>query len=114
MKPWKKAVKKENPPELALNYDPAESMMYWSMHHRQDRHMVMRAVEMAVWQRQGAVSVVLHSDRGCQFTSGDYQKLLKQHGLVSRMSAVGHCGDEGFFGMLKRERTHHRRYPNNQ
>ncbi len=27
----------------------------WSMHHRQDRHMVIRAVEMAVWQRQGKV-----------------------------------------------------------
>jgi len=86
----------------------------WSMHHRQDRHMVMRAVEMAVWHRQGSASVILHSDRGCQFTSGDYQKLLKQHGLVSSMSAVGHCGDnaacEGFFGMLKRERIYHRLY----
>lgn len=33
---------------------------------------------------------------------------------VSVMSAVGHCADnaacEGFFGMLKRERVHHRRY----
>ena len=86
----------------------------WSMHHRQDRHMVIRAVEMAVWQRQGAASVILHSDRGSQFTSSDYQKLLKKHSLVSSMSAVGHCGDnaacEGFFGMLKRERIHHRRY----
>jgi len=60
----------------------------WSMHHR-----------------QGAACVILHSDRGCQFTSGDYQKLLKQHGLVSSMSAVGHCGDnaacEGFFWHAK-------------
>ena len=38
----------------------------WSMHHRQDRHMVIRAVEMAIWQRQGGWSVILHSDRGCQ------------------------------------------------
>ncbi|MCG8523736.1 MAG: IS3 family transposase [Pseudomonadales bacterium] len=86
----------------------------WSMHHRQDRHMVIRAVEMAVWQRQGKVSVILHSDRGRQFTSGDYQRYLGGNRLVSSMSAVGHCGDnaacEGFFGMLKRERIHHRRY----
>ena len=34
----------------------------WSMHHRQDRQMVLRAVEMAVWQRQGSRSVILHSD----------------------------------------------------
>ncbi len=86
----------------------------WSMHHRQDRRMVMRAVEMAVWQKQGDGSSVLHSDRGSQFTSGDYQRLLKEHGLVSSMSAVGHCADnaacEGFFGVLKRERINHRKY----
>ena len=86
----------------------------WSMHHRQDRHMVMRAVEMAVWQRQEQHNVVLHSDRGTQFTSGDYQKLLKRENLISSMSAVGHCADnaacEGFFGMLKRERINYRQY----
>lgn len=36
----------------------------WSMHHRQDRQMVTRAVQMAVWQRQGRDLVILHSDRG--------------------------------------------------
>ena len=86
----------------------------WAMHHRQDRHMVIRAVEMAIWQRQEATKVILHSDRGCQFTSGDYQQFLGQNTLISSMSAVGHCGDnaacEGFFGVLKRERIHHRRY----
>ena len=86
----------------------------WSMHHRQDRHMVMRAVEMAVWQRQEQNNVVLHSDRGTQFTSGDYQKLLKRENLTSSMSAVGHCADnaacEGFFGVLKRERINYRQY----
>ncbi len=87
----------------------------WSMHHRQDRHMVIRAVEMAIWQRQGGWSVILHSDRGCQFTSDDYQRFLKRNTLVCSMSAVGHCGDnaacEGFFGMLKRDRVHRRKYP---
>lgn len=86
----------------------------WAMHHRQDRHMVIRAVEMAIWQREEATPVILHSDRGCQFTSGDYQQYLDRNTLVSSMSAVGHCGDnaacEGFFGVLKRERVHHRRY----
>ena len=32
----------------------------WAMHHRQDRHMVIPAVEMAIWQRQGASTVILH------------------------------------------------------
>lgn len=89
-------------------------VMGWSMHHRQDRHMVVRAVQMAVWQRQGSDEVILHSDRGGQFISGTYQKFLGGNALVSSMSAVGHCADnaacEGFFGMLKRERVLHRRY----
>lgn len=86
----------------------------WSMHHRQDRHMVVRALQMAVWQRQGTAKVIVHSDRGCQFTSGAYQKFLTANAMVSSMSAVGHCADnaacEGLFGMLKRERVNHRSY----
>jgi putative transposase len=87
----------------------------WSMHHRADRQMVLRAVAMAVGQRHGSGPVILHSDRGSQFRSGDYQRFLKRHALICSMSAVGHCGDnaacEGFFGMLKRERTHRTKYP---
>lgn len=86
----------------------------WSMHHRQDRQMVIRAVEMAIWQRQGGWSVILHSDRGSQFRSRDYQQYLTQNTLICSMSAVGHCGDnaacEGFFGMLKRERVNRKKY----
>lgn len=87
----------------------------WSMHHRQDRQMVIRAVEMAVWQRRESCDVILHSDRGSQFRSTDYQRFLKENSLVCSMSAVGHCGDnaacEGFFGVLKRERTNRMKYP---
>lgn len=86
----------------------------WSMHHRQDRHMVIRAVQMAVWQRQDNDPVILHSDRGSQFRSGDYQRFLKLNTLICSMSAVGHCGDnaacEGFFGVLKRERVNRSKY----
>lgn len=87
----------------------------WSMHARQDRQMVIRAVQMAVWQRQGRDEVILHSDRGSQFRSGDYQGYLAANGLICSMSAVGHCGDnaacEGFFGLLKRERVYRTSYP---
>jgi putative transposase len=86
----------------------------WSMSSVQDRHMVLKAVLMACWQRQDRNAVILHSDRGTQFTSADYQQFLQDHHITSSMSAVGHCGDnaamEGFFGLLKRERVHRRRY----
>ncbi len=87
----------------------------WSMHHRQDRQMVIRAVQMAVWQRQEQHPLILHSDRGSQFRSGDYQDYLAANGLLCSMSAVGHCGDNaacgGFFGLLKRERIYRTTYP---
>ena len=86
----------------------------WSMSSIQDRHMVIKAVLMACWQRPDREPLVLHSDRGTQFTSGEYQRFLADHNIVSSMSAVGHCADnaaaEGFFGMIKRERIHRKRY----
>ena len=86
----------------------------WSMSAVQDRQLVLQAVLMALWQREERSPVILHSDRGCQFTSDEYQRFLKGHNLVCSMSAVGSCADnalvEGFFGMLKRERVNRRRY----
>ena len=86
----------------------------WSMSARQDRHLVLQAVLMACWQRPRGQSVILHSDRGTQFTSYEYQRFLKDHDITLSMSAVGHCADnaaaEGFFGMLKRERVNRTTY----
>jgi putative transposase len=86
----------------------------WAMSDIQDRQLVLKAVLMALWQRSSKAPVVLHSDRGTQFTSGEYQQFLQGHQLVCSMSAVGHCGDnaaaEGFFGLLKRERVNRRCY----
>lgn len=73
----------------------------WSIIHRQDRQMVIRAVEMAIWQRYGDWSVILHSDRDSQFTGADYQRFVSRYTLICSMSAVEHCGDnaacEGLF-----------------
>ena len=79
-----------------------------------DRHLVLKAVMMACWQRPDRSWVILHSDRGTQFTSAEYQQFLEDHHIVSSMSDVGHCADnapaEGFWGLLKRERIYRRRY----
>jgi putative transposase len=86
----------------------------WSMSPQQDRHLVVQAVLMAVWQRPAGTPVILHSDRGCQFTSEEYQQFLAAHQVTSSMSAVGSCADiaaaESFFCVLKRERVHRRHY----
>ena len=86
----------------------------WAMSRSQNRQLVLQAVLMALWQRESRQPAILHSDRGCQFTSDGYQRFLKGHNLTCSMSGVGSCADsaacEGFFGMLKRERVNHRRY----
>lgn len=86
----------------------------WSMHHRQDRQMVIRAVEMAIWQRQGDWSVILHSDRGTQYSSDDWLRFCKTHQLEPSMSRRGNCWDnavaESFFSSLKKERIKKRIY----
>lgn len=86
----------------------------WSMQPQLTRDLVLQAVLMAVWQRQGVEPVILHSDRGAQYTSQEFQAFLRDHGIVSSMSGVGNCYDnavaESFFGLLKRERVHRRQY----
>jgi putative transposase len=93
----------------------SKKVVGWAMDTLQDRHLVLRAVLMALWQR-GARSepVILHSGHGTQFTCEEYQQFLAGHNLVCSMSAVSHCGDnaaaEGFLGILKRERVNRRHY----
>lgn len=86
----------------------------WSMSPHQDRHLVVQAVLMALWQRPDHTPVILHSDRGCQFTSEEYQRFLAAHHITGSMSAVGSCADnaaaESFFGVLKRERVNRQQY----
>ena len=86
----------------------------WSMSPRQERQLVLQAVLMALWQREEHTPVILHSDRGCQFTSDQYQRFLKGHRLICSMSATSSCADnapaESFFGLLKRERVNRCQY----
>jgi putative transposase len=86
----------------------------WSMSARQDCQLVVQAVLMAIWQRPTRTPVILHSDRGCQFTADEYQQFLVAHQVTCSMSAVGSCADnaaaESIFGRLKRERVNRRQY----
>ena len=86
----------------------------WSMSSRMKKQLVIQSVLMALWRKQDKQSVILHSDRGSQYISHEYQQFLKDHHIVSSMSAVGSCYDnaaaESFFGVLKRERVNRRHY----
>ena len=56
-----------------------------------------------------------HSDRGCQYTSTEYQAVLDKEGITVSMSRRGNCWDnavaESFFATLKTELVHRRSWP---
>jgi putative transposase len=81
----------------------------WSLNSRMSRKLVMDALQMAIWQRRPAPGLLFHSDRGSQYCSTDFQKMLKKYKMISSMSRKGNCWDnsvaESFFGSLKTERV---------
>lgn len=86
----------------------------WSMSSRMKSSLVCDALKMALWQRRPAPGLIVHSDRGSQYASKDYRRLLKAHGFIGSMSRKGDCWDnavaESFFGSLKQERVQWRHY----
>jgi putative transposase len=86
----------------------------WSMSERINSKLVMNALNMAVQQRNPEPDLLHHSDRGSQYTGGQYRNLLSDSIMLSSMSRTGNCWDnapsESFFGTLKTELTHHRAY----
>jgi putative transposase len=79
----------------------------WAMDRRMTDELVKEALRMALYRRKINSSVLLHSDRGSQYASKDYQQLLNQHGIQCSMSRKGNCWDnapmESFFKTLKVE-----------
>ncbi len=88
----------------------------WSMAPTMHAGLVISALSLALQQRRPSPGLVLHSDRGTQYASAEYQALLVQHGVVCSMSRKGNCWDnavmERFFLNLKMERVWQRRYAN--
>ena len=71
------------------------------------KQLVIDAILMAIWRRKPAPGLIFHSDRGSQYCSNDFQRLMKSHAIKSSMSRKGDCWDnavaESFFGTLKLE-----------
>jgi putative transposase len=57
------------------------------------RDLAIRALDMAVALRQPPKGCIHHTDRGSQYCSNDYQKLLTKHGFEVSMSGKGNCYD---------------------
>jgi len=81
---------------------------------RMTTDLIVRALQQAVTVRRPAAGLIHHSDRGSQYCSHEYQELLRSSGIEASMSRKGNCYDnapvESFWGTLKTELVHHRRY----
>jgi transposase InsO family protein len=84
----------------------------WAMRGHMRTDLVLEALAMAIGQRVPGPGLLQHSDRGTQYTSDGYQRLLRSHGITCSLSRRGNCWDnavvESFFGTLKRELVHRR------
>ncbi|MFJ5357459.1 IS3 family transposase, partial [Pectobacterium sp. CHL-2024] len=92
----------------------SRAVIGWSMSSRMTAQLACDALQMALWHRKRPKNVIVHTDRGGQYCSADYQTLLKRHNLHGSMSAKGCCYDnacvESFFHSLKVECIHGERF----
>ncbi len=84
------------------------------MGERLTKNLVSESLFKAVAAKRPAQGLIHHSDRGSQYCSYEYRNILERFGLKASMSRKGNCFDnapmESFWGTLKQELVHHRRY----
>lgn len=85
-----------------------------SMGDRMTKELVINALDSACKRYRPAPGALIHSDRGSQYCSNDYQNYLKRRGFICSMSRKGNCWDnapmEAFWGKMKYEWLHGRRF----
>ena len=90
----------------------------WAASSRMTRQLAIDALDAAVGSHSFIDGLVHHSDRGSQYASADYQKVLKTNGMRCSMSRKGNCYDnavaENFFKLLKTEWVNHYQYKTRQ
>ena len=79
----------------------------WAVSAVNDRHLVIKALDMALRRRCPGAGLLHHSDQGSPYASEDYQRVLEAHGITCSMSRRGNCYDnavvESWFKTLKAE-----------
>ncbi len=93
---------------LAITLDLcSRKVVGWHVSDRITKELVITAFMKAYWSRKPSKGLIHHSDRGSQYTSNDFQKLLVNVGALPSMSGSDNCYDnavaESFFNSLKTE-----------
>ena len=88
----------------------SQRVVGWSMADHLESRLVVDALALAVERRLPGAELLAHSDRGSQYASKHYQRLLARHGITCSMSRRADCWDnapmESFFASLKKELVH--------
>ena len=83
----------------------------WAVSAVNDRHLTVKALDMALKRRCPEIGLLHHSDQGCTYASEDYQTRLETRGMVCSMSRRGNCYDnavmESYFSTIKSELGEH-------
>lgn len=86
----------------------------WSMSKTINARLVVDALNMAIARQRPCAGLIVHSDRGSQYASGEFRAALAEHSLRQSMSRRGNCYDnapmESFFSSLKGEYLEHQRF----
>ncbi len=86
----------------------------WSMDKNMKKELVIKALLMAIMNRNPVKGLIFHSDRGSQYSSNAFQEILKVNNIKQSMSRKGNCWDnacaETFFHTLKTELIKHINY----
>jgi len=86
----------------------------WSMDRTMTRKLVCDSLEMGIKRSNPGKGLLHHSDRGVQYASKDFRKMLEKHGMICSMSRKGDCWDnapmESFFHTLKTELVNYSRF----
>lgn len=90
----------------------------YAMNNRMTEDLTSQALFQAVGKARPGRGLIHHSDRGSQYCAHGYQNALARMGIQASMSRRGNCYDnapmESFWGTLKNELVHHRRYATRQ
>lgn len=86
----------------------------WSMDDNMKTELISNALEMAVKSRNPDKGLIFHSDRGSQYASEPFRKLLKKYKFTQSMSRKGNCWDnavaESFFHTIKTEELYFHKF----
>ena len=86
----------------------------WATSSSLSKKLAIDALQTALGQREATQGLLHHTDRGSQYASNDYQRLLGRHGFEGSMSRKGNCWDnavaESFFATLKKDLVHRVRF----